>query len=287
MTEPPPRAALSELSASEARPVFERFVAERPMRLAAFVEDVRRSGGPADSLDRSLDSLDAIWLWFLDQAPRAAAADDASMPAAGAPWWYEFHPAWGLALGPELAAVATGLSDYFFECLLEHVPAAEWRMSSRSATRRHPVLAIPNRGEVVYTAPLGLAVNAARDSIHADRRPNALRRLAEVWLGLDPEHEALAASIARPLPPYAVDAAEGGRFTHVLSFGEAVAHRQAGRIRRVVESLAAEPAIEDVIREDREVVLIRAPYSSTAEVEAIVAHAWDSAPHGGLASDVP
>jgi hypothetical protein len=286
VSEPPPR-ALSELSAREARPIFERFVAERPARLAAFVEDVRRTGGPAERLDRSLASLDAIWSWFLDRVPRAEPAGDAAMRAAGATWWYEFHQAWGLALGPELSAIASGVVDYFFECLLERESAAEWRMSSTSAHRRHPVLAIPGRGEVPYTAPLGLAVQAAQGSLDADRRANGLRRLAEIWLGLDPEHEALLASIARGLPAYAVDATGGGRFTHVISFGDSVAHRQRPRIRRVMESLAAEPGIEEVIHEDREVVLVRAPHRSKGEIEAIVARAWDVASNGGSPSGVP
>ncbi len=53
---------LSELSAGEAREIFDRFVAGEPERLATFLAEVRRRNGPVERLDRSLESMVAgIW----------------------------------------------------------------------------------------------------------------------------------------------------------------------------------------------------------------------------------
>lgn len=105
---------LGELPAADARAVFDRFLAARPQRLAAFLQEVERRRGPADRLDHSIASLEPLWLWFVEEhRPRrwfggghrmsSSPVADAVMRDADPPWWYAYHPQFAEALGPYLA----------------------------------------------------------------------------------------------------------------------------------------------------------------------------------------
>jgi hypothetical protein len=279
VTERPAR-IFSELSAAEAREIFEQFVGEQPARLAAFEASFARLGGPAGALDRSIESLDAVWHWFEGLPRPSASASDAEMRSASPPWWYDFHPPFGRWLGPELAQIATGMCDYFFACLVERVPEARWRRAVSAAHRRSPVFVLPGRGEIPFTAPLVCAVRSVRPDLTSAAGPNALRHLAEIWLGLDPEFEALTASLAEPLPEWIVREAIAGRFTHEILFDEGAARRSQRAIRRVISAVQAGAGVEEVVHEDRELVLVRAPGRATEEIEAAVASAWEARSHG-------
>ena len=67
MTHAPRAIVLSELPAAEARAIFDAFLAGQPGRLASFVAEVRRRGGPADRLDESIESLEPLWSWFITE----------------------------------------------------------------------------------------------------------------------------------------------------------------------------------------------------------------------------
>ena len=228
-----------------------------------------RSGGPADALDGSLASLEPAWAWFL--ALPAGPADEAPH---GPPWWEPFHPQWARALGPERSVLATGLAEYLSACIVAQAPGATWAVGRSSSTRRHPVLRIPGRGEMGYAVPLGFVVRAVSGDLPADREPRALRRLAEIWLGLDEEHEAAIAALARPMEPWAVRAIHDPRFTHELSFDEGVAHRRMPFVARLIDSLRREPGIAEVVHEDRDVALIRAEGMPAAEISMLVERLW-------------
>ncbi len=238
--------------------------------------------GPAGALDRSLSSLEILWPWFL----ATVATSDVQ---AEEPWWVPFHPQWARALGRDAAALATGLGEYVFASVIAHAPGSKWIVGRRASNRRHPVLEIPGRGEMDSAIPIGFAVRALAGDLPADREPRALRRLVEIWLGLDEAHEAAMAALARPLGPWAVRAIDDRRFTHELSFDESTAHRRTRKIRALLDALAAEPGIVEVVHEDREVALLRAPERTASEVEAIVERLWARAdqPHGDATSDVP
>lgn len=283
MTGPPPAIRLSELPAAEARAGFNGYVAGQPERLAAFVAEVRRRGGPAGQLDQSLESLDPLWSWFIaEHRPRRWFGGDHRMPsspvpdevmrAADPPWWYDFHPTFAQELGPYVARFVTGLADYVFACALHSSPNSRWVLARSSAHFRHPVLQIDGRGEVPYVAPITMAVLGLRGERNTE--PDAPRRWLEQWLGMDPAWEAELERLSRPLGAYIVEAIDDSRFTHQLSFDDAVAHRQERKITRLVEQLATVPGVEEAVHEDREVVLVRAPGLSLPELESIVAANW-------------
>ena len=277
----------------EARRIFAGFMEGREERISAFVAEVAAHGGPAELLDRSLASLDVAWPWFTrlhlsgapDGPPKTAAPSAGPEP----PWWDRFNPDRTRVLGWRLAAAATGLADYFAACVEGAAPGAEWQISRARGTLHQPVLAIPGRGELPADLLVGTVVGAHAGIGNALRHPDALRRVAEVWLGLDPDHEARAAATARPLPPFIVEPEPGGRFTHRLTFDDEVAHRSQGRIRRLVRELRGLPANDEVVHDDREVVLLRARGSTSGELRDAVDRAWRSdgdQPHGAVGSDV-
>ena len=283
MSGPPRAIRLSELPAADARAIFDDYLAGQPGRLAAFVAEVRRRGGPAEQLDRSLESLDALWGWFVaEHQPRrwfggrhrmpSTPVSDEVMRAAGPPWWYDFHPQFAQELGPYLAGLVTGLADYVFACARHASPTSRWRVGRSSAHLRRPVLEIEGRGDVDYAAPITMALLGLRGERNTE--PDAARRWLEQWLGMDPAWEAELERLSRPLAAYMVETIDGSRFTHRVSFDDAVAHRQERAIARLVERLAAEATVEEAVQEDREVVLVRAPRLSAAELEAIVEALW-------------
>ena len=283
MTAAPRAIILRELPAREARAIFDGYVAGQPGRVAAFLAEVRRRGGPAEQLDYSLESLDPLWDWFIaEHRPRrwfggahrvpSSPTPDAIMRSADPPWWYDFHPPFGQELGPYLARLATGLADYVFACAFQARPASRWVVGRSSAHFRHPVLQIEGRGEVEYVAPIVMAVVGLRGERGTE--PEAPRRWLERWLGMDPAWEAEMERLVRPLGPYVVESIDGPRFTHQLSFDDVVAQRQERKIARLVEALTAEAGVEEAVHEDREVVLVRAPGLSASELELIVAALW-------------
>ena len=283
MTEAPRAITLSDLPAAEARAIFERYVSGRAERLATFVAEVRRRGGPAEQLDNSLESLDPLWRWFIaEHQPRrwfgghdrlpSSPVPDQVMRAADPPWWYDFHPQFAQELGPYLARLVTGLADYVFACALHASPSSRWALARSSAHFRHPVFQIEGRGERDYASPITMALLGLRGERNTEQ--DAPRRWLEQWLGMDPAWEAEMERLSRPLGAYIVESIDDARFTHQLSFDDAVAHRQKRKIAGLVALLAAEAGVEEAVHEDREVVLVRAPGLSAAELEAIVGEIW-------------
>lgn len=285
MTGAPRAIILSELPAAEARAILDRHVSGRAERLATFMAEVKRRGGPADRLDGSIESLEPLWSWFLaEHRPRrwfggphrmpSSPTADAVMRSGDSPWWYDFHPLFAQEMGPYLAGLVTGLADYVFACAMRSRPDARWTLGKgRSMAHfQHPVLHIDGRGEIDYAIPIALVRLGLRGE--RNEEPNALRRWLEQWLGMDPAHEAELERLARPLAAYAVEAIDDSRFTHQVSFDDVISHRQGRRIARLVEALVAEPGVEEAVREDREIVLVRAPGLSATDLEVIVATLW-------------
>jgi hypothetical protein len=276
---------LSELPAAEARAIFDRFVAGQPDRLASFIAEVRRREGPAEALDFSLESLEPLWRWFLaEHRPRrwfggphrmpTSPVADATMRGASPPWWYDFHPQFAHELGPYVAQLVTGLSEYVFACALHASPASRWALGTgRSyAYYQHPVFQLEGRGERDYAMVIVVALQGLRGE--RNEEPHALRRHLEQWIGMDPAYEAEMERLARPVRAFEVAAIDHPRFTHQVSFADDAAQRGERRIARLVEQLAETEGVEAAVHEDREIVLVRAPGLSMEELDSAVADLW-------------
>lgn len=284
---PPAARRFSELPKSEARQIFEWFVSGREARTDAFVADVKRLGGPARRLDRSIESLEPLWKWYVAwvrgpwwlRAMRGeswhAMTAEGMRAAQDPPWWYDFHPQWGQQMGIRIARLATGLIDYYFAVAERASAGPGWRMGS---PRRHPgyqapLFDIEGRGERDYSLPLLMTLRALEASYGGERR-EALRKLMEQWLGLDPAWEAEMRRLAEPLPAWHVLAVDHPNFTHQVSVRDDLAWRATRRVDRLVGALAAEPGVEEAVREDREVILVRATSLDEPRLLRLVERLW-------------
>ena len=285
MTVESPAILLGELSAADARAVFDRFLTDRPPRLNAFLHEVERRGGPADRLDHSIQSLEPLWGWFVEEhRPRrwfagphrmpSSPVADAVMRDSDPPWWYAYHPQFAQALGPYLARLVTGLTDYYFACALMARPSSRWALGKgRSyAYFQHPVFQLEGRGERDYAFVIVVSLQALRGE--RNQEPDALRRHLERWIGMDPAYEAEMERLSRPVGEFGVSQIEHQRFTHQLTFDDVVAHRAERRIARLVELLSAEAGIDEAAHEDRETVLVSAPALSASDLERVAARLW-------------
>jgi hypothetical protein len=276
----------SELPKSEARQIFEWFVSGREARTDAFVDEVKRLGGPAERLDRSIDSLEPLWKWYVARVRgpwwrRAMggearnAMNDEQMRAQDPPWWYDFHPKWGQQMGTRTARLASGLIDYYFAVAERASAGPGWVMGSRRSqpSYQEPAFDIEGRGARNYSLPLIMSLRAL-EATHGGDRPEALRKLMEQWLGLDPAWEAEMRRLAEPLPAWHVLAVDHPAFTHQVSVRSDLAWHMTRRVDRLVGALAAEPGVEAAVREDREVILVRAPSLDEPRLLGVVERLW-------------
>ncbi len=266
-----------DLSPSEAKALLDAYVAGLPHRIDAFVDEVRRAGGPADRLDFERASMRPIWEWFVTahRLPGVPVSDEA-MRIAGPPWWYDFHPPLGQQLGPDLSRLVTNLAAYLAQSVIRHHPDASWVLGRdpRMADHNMPLLHIPGRGQsTVDDNLISLAIQAlkgAPDQADLGR----LERLFDWWVG------DVAPAVTSTARPFSVGAIEGKAlvgFTHVITFDDVVAHEQEDRVEALVGRLAGETGVESAVQDDREIVLVRAPQLETTDLEARVAQAWDAA----------
>ena len=252
--------AFRDMRRADAREVLKAFIAARP----ADVERLReRLAG--EVLDLGRDSLRPVGTWLIAEGRRSdAAAEDSS------PWWAPFHPAWIDQLGAHGAGCATLASSYFFACVERARPDARWRLARRN---NEPELEVLGRGDISYAVPLAVA----RRMIVGDGTeggPEDLRNVYDRWLGLDPEHEELRRLLSEPLPDFLVYAVTEAESTHAVAFSDVLAHRRSGAISRLADELAAHDAVEFAVQEDREMLLVRAPTLSVADLDAIVGRLW-------------
>jgi hypothetical protein len=282
-----------DLPPHEARAIFDAHVADHEPQAAALIEEVRDRGGPADQLDFSVESLEPLWRWFIGahssrrffgnphRRPRRPYTD-AELPITDqAPWWAAFHPGFYRELGPLLAWTVTRLSAYYVECAMRASPGSRWVIGKGRtyAFYQQPVLELAGRGERPYSSPIVIALQGLRRE-RDTANPDALRRSLEQWLGLDPEYEAQMRRLSQPVEPFSVTATDHPTFSHAISFDDEIGHRQSRRVDRLVTLLAADSRFADVVREDREVILLRAVGVPEDELEEIVGRLWRAARRG-------
>lgn len=287
MPDVPPR-RFSDLTRAEAQAFFDEFVTGREARADAFVEEVRRLGGPAQRLDRSIESLEPLWRWMVRRLHRpwwarllagrpSRPITDARMRAAGPPWWYEFHPTFGQQMGLEAARLATGLIEYYFAVAERNSPGSGWTMGRRKSEPGYqaPMFQVPGRGERSYSLLL-VATLRAIERQYGGAQDNYLRTLMEQWLGLDPAYEAEMRRLSEPLPPWRVGRIDHPVFTHEISIRDDLAWRSERRVARLVVALESEQGVERAAHEDRETILVRAPGLDEAAIDAAVTRLWST-----------
>lgn len=65
---------------------------------------------------------------------------------------------------------------------------------------------------------------------------------------------------------------EPGGYDYEIWLSDEVAHIRSAKVDRLLRKLAREEGVEEVIREDREMILVRAPKWSAEDLEAWMAY---------------
>jgi hypothetical protein len=266
------------LSKAEAKTILDAYVATLPDRVDAFLDEVRRRGGPVDALDFSRASMRPLWTWYIaDLRLPDPPTSDEEMREAGPPWWYDFHAPLGQRLGPDLARLVTNMAAYFVECVLRQRPDARLTLgrAKRGVDYNMPLLEIGAgaAGGTVDQMFISLTNQASMGAVY-QLDPGRLEAMFDQWT-TPPTPVPVATA-----PPFSVELIEGvepSDFTHVISFDDVVAHEREGRVKRLVRRLGSDPVIERAVHEDREIVLIRAPNASVEQLMAIVDRLWTAA----------
>ena len=283
--DPRPRSWGSQ-TAAEARAILELVERGHVERAQAFIDAVTRAGGPADELDGSIDSLVPGWSWLIAQPLPATPMLDREMRRHELPWWYPFtarHVA--QQLGPELVWLATWAADYAALVVLRAVPAAGWTIGSSRGGHdfREPLLRTAGPELDVHDRVARMLVSAHEGKEHL--AASGLRDAAVRWHWLtppatevEPEPEGPPFEVGFPAPRSLVGRLMG-RFPGPIeiTFTDAVAHRESRRVDRFVRALTGVQGVTGAVREDRELVLVRAPGVSERDLREAIHQCWADA----------
>jgi hypothetical protein len=251
----------SEVTAAEARALFDEYLAGRQARLVSFLDEVRARGGPIERLDFGRESLGPLWVWIMATFPPTPATDG-DMWASDPPWWYPFHSPLGMRIGPDLSRIAVGAATYFAETVLRTRPGSTWSIGGdpRSADYRQPLLAVAGRaGFLPDSIVLVAATQWASGTIVSETR---LVDLYDIWAG--PDGAAGEPAAGEPHPgvadrgPYSVGRINHPNWSFEIDFDDIVAWEEESRIERLIAGLNQDPSVDAAVLEDREVVLVRA-----------------------------
>jgi hypothetical protein len=277
VTLPPGWRLFSSLTKREAEALLATYLAGLPERASAFIEEVRRLGGPADQLDYTRESLVPLWGWFIaSQRLPDTPVDEEVMRASDPPWWFDFHVPLGMELGPGLAMLVTLLAAYVATIAVRERPSARWVVGSKRSDVdfRMPLL------DTNAVVPWPIDTNLVVITLHA-LGPEKLRaypkRLQEIYDARTSTWSPADQASVPEVPAYVVGAREDVELTHEISFDDVIAHKQGRRVARFVKLLLSEPDIDAVHHEDRDLILVNAPGLADDELTAIVDRLWRTA----------
>jgi len=275
MTEVPAR-LYEDLTRDDARALVDTYTAGIGSRADGAIAEVRKRSGPANELDFSRDSLVPLWTWFIGafQLPAERGRDE-EMRAGEPPWWYDFHPPMGQQLGPEIARVITNIAGYVVKTALATLPGTEVVLGGggkRSNEFQKPLLRVPRYGDIAVD--IGLVIMTIRGLRHefGMDAPETLKAMIESW-DIPPTRDDSSQLVEST---FDVTAIEDHRFTHRVSIDEVVAVDEEARVEALVQRLSELDTLDEVVHEDRELLLVRAPRMASDELEQLVEKAWAS-----------
>lgn len=265
MTRPRARAALQE------------FLDERPPALRRLEELMMVDGqDPAALLDGTPESLVPLWRWMLSrftarEAP--GATDPATVARAAWPSWERHTREVEPTLSIQSLTLLDGLVSYLAQVVLARAPLARWEIAHDSHKRyhleNHPVL-VNGTGKnhnFLPDLPVVLVVRIFHglDEPQEDSMAEYARRLIEQ---LNREEES-DDELAEPEPPYEVEDVRGeaGDYDFEIGLGEETAHERSRAVDRMVRKLGRADGVKEAFREDREIILVRAPSWSLDALE--------------------
>jgi hypothetical protein len=269
------------LSKAQAAAALQEYLDERDPALERLRERLVADGqDPAVFLDGTPGSLTPLWRWMLSRftgldAP--GATDPASVPRQAWPSWERYTYEEERTLSMESLTLLDGLVSYLADVVRERAPLARWEVArhpiKRYAYNNHPVL-VSGKGDEHNFLP-GLATVDACASLHGTRESpddtmeDYALQLIERLNG--PKKSTVA--LMETEPPFEIEEVhdEPGGYDFEIGLSDEIAHVYSLKVDWLVRRLSREGGILEVIREDRELILVRAPSWSAGELESWLA----------------
>lgn len=253
----------------QAAAAFEQHVAERPAALEHLRSELAADDHDPDALlDGTPESLTPLWRWVREHitATEYRARVEGEEPPAWWPGWFTY-----LGRGPEwpdrCVIILDGFVTYVEEVILRGAPSAYRAMCTdpikRYWAQHHPSLTSPQRpGFLSVVGNVNAHAGGAwkRQSEPRDEQFTVYARavIQELTHGREPADP----PTPRPLVEVTLEA---GEFDAMLR--DDLAHDHSRKVDRMVRELRTEPGVRSAHREDREVLLVRAPDWSAADLE--------------------
>jgi len=270
-----------DLSKAKAAAALQEFLDERGPALERLREQLVADGqDPAALLDGTPESLVPLWRWMLSRftsLDTPGATDPGSVPRQAWPSWERYTFEEEPTLSVESLTLLDGLVSYVAAVVQERAPLARWEVVrhpiKRYAYNNHPVL-VSGKGEDhnflpgVPTVDARAALNGVRESPD-DRMADYTLRLIE---RLNGPTEVTDAPMEEE-PPFEIEEVrdEPGGIDFEIGLSDEIAHVYSLKVDGLVRKLARQDGILEALREDRELILVRAPSWSAGDLEAWLA----------------
>ncbi|AOT04340.1 hypothetical protein [Arthrobacter sp. U41] len=267
-----------DFSEARAAAALQEYLDERGPALERLRERLLADGqNPAVLLDGTPESLVPLWRWMLSRLTRQdapGATDPNSAPPEELPSWERYRPGTEPILSLESLTLIDGLVSYLGEVVQERAPMARWEFARHRIKgyllNKHPVL-VSGTGETHNFLPM-LPLIDARGVLHGVRESpdgtmlDYARRLIEQLNGPGENTDWLT----EPEPPFEVEEIrdESGGYDFEIGLSEEIAHVYSLKVDWLVRKLSREDGVIEAFREDREVILVRAPSWSAAQLES-------------------
>lgn len=258
------------LTKAQAATALQEFLDERGPALTRLREALVADGqDPAALLDGTVDSLVPLWRWTLSRLtwPDApGATDPATVPREMWPSWerYTTEEEWVLSL--ESLTLLDGLVSYLVSVVGDRAPAARWDIArdrnKRYVYNNHPVL-VSGTGENHNFLP-EIPVVAARADLRGIRKSTDDKIAAYAQAVIDELNQGdsnAGEETVEPEPLVEIDDIrdEPGDYDFEIGLSDELAHPRSAEIDRLIRKLSSEDGVKDVLREDRDLILVRAP----------------------------
>lgn len=270
-----------DLTKAEAAAALQEFLDERGPALSRLRKRLVAEGqDPAALLDGTPESFVPLWRWVLSRltGPEApGATDPASVPREAWPSWERYTVEEEGVLSMESLTLMDGLVSYLAAVVRNGAPLARWEIArdrhKRYVYNNHPVL-VSGTGEshnflpgfpMVQACGVLLGVRESPDDTIAVYARELIEQLNE-GDGCTAE-----ATPAEPLFEIEDVRDEPGGYDFEIGLGDEIAHERSADVDRMVLELSGEDGVHEVLREDRELILIRAPSWSSDALQRWIA----------------
>ncbi|MET4136476.1 hypothetical protein [Pseudarthrobacter sp. PvP090] len=270
-----------DLSKAGAAAALQEFLDERGPALERLRERLVADGqDPAEFLDGTPESFVPLWRWLLSRltvrdAP--GATDPASVPREAWPSWERYTTEVERTLSLESLTLLDGLVSYVAAVVRDRAPLARWEIArdphKRYHYNNHPVL-VSGTGENHNFLP-GLAVVSARGALLGVRESPDDTMAVYVRRLIDRLNEGDGGTVGtmESEPPFEIEDVrdEPGGYDFEIGLSDEIANERSAEVDRLIRKLSREDGIHEVLREDRELILVRAPSWSSDALQTWIA----------------